>query len=292
MTSRWIVLPLLALTLALGMAPLCAVHAEDAAEDAAEVPAPETPDAAPPLEEEEPELTGDEKREHDAKVKEILRRIAREKNQQIVAGIIGGLGAEGTRAARDALIAYVDGNKNQEFVRLAFEALAKIGGRRTIEFLCGKQALRSSDFFVAQSAAKALAEAKDDRATGPLLDVMTDRRTKIEVVGACANALGKSAASDERVADVLLQFSEHKKDTIRAQVLEAVGYLASDAAVARLGDALQNDKNTRVRASAATGLKNTGRADTIPLLRQALDADAAFTVRNACLEAIKKLQGQ
>jgi HEAT repeat protein len=242
-------------------------------------------------EEEEPELKGEEKREHDKKVKEILARIAAEKNQEIVSAILEELGAEGSRASRDALIEFATGNKNQEYVAKAFTALAKIGGKTSIEFLCGKQGLRSRNFLVAQSAAQSLAKTKDDRATGPLLDVMTGARTKIEVVGACALALGQSAPSDDRVIDVLFKYASHRKDTIRAYSLEALGYLATDEAVARLADALENDKNTRARASAATGMEHSKRLDTIPYLRKAAEEDKSLTVKSACMNAIRTLQG-
>jgi HEAT repeat protein len=249
-------------------------------------------DDGPAAEEEEPELHGAEKREHDRKVKEILARIDAEKNQEIVNQILAELGAEGSRASRDALIAFAKGNKNQAAVSEAFKALAKIGGKTSIEFLCGKDALRSHNFLVAQSAAQALATTKDDRATGPLLDVMTNPRTKIEIVGACALALGKSAPQDDRVIDVLFQFAQDKKDTIRAYSLEALGFLATDEAIARLADALENDKNTRVRASAAKGMQNSKRIDTIPYLRKAAGTDSALTVKGACMDAIRSLQGE
>ncbi len=240
---------------------------------------------------EEPELKGEEKKAHDKRVKEILARLEAEKNQEVVTGMLEDLGAEASRASRDALMEFATGNKNQEYVSKAFQALSKIGGKKSIEFLCGKDALRSKNFLVAQSAAQALAKTKDDRATAPLLDVMTNARTKIEVVGACALALAQSAPTDPRVVDVLFQYADHRKDTIRSYTLEALGYLATDEAIARLDDALRNDKNGRARAAAATGMKHSKRADTIPLLEKAIEDETALQVKTACQDAITSLRG-
>ena len=85
--------------------------------------------------------------------------------------------------------------------------------------------------------------------------------------------------------------SHHRKDTIRSYTLEALGYLRSDEAIARLEDALFNDKNTRARGAAATGMGNSNRSDTIPILRRALAADNAMTVKDACMTSITRLQG-
>jgi HEAT repeat protein len=245
---------------------------------------------ATPLED-EPELEGEEKRRHEREVKALVKELQDEPNGSLVLSRIERLAAEPTRVVRDALIAFARGNKNQEQISKSFLSLAKVGGKVAIEFLCGNDALRARDFLVAQSAANALAEAKDDRATGPLLDVMTDRRTKIEVVGACAIALGKSAPADERVVEALFEYASHRKDTIRSYALEALGFLATDEALARLVEALATDANTRARASAATGMKNSGRAECIPHLERALAEDKALTVKDACSEALRVLRG-
>lgn len=244
-----------------------------------------------PVEEEEPELEGEEKKAHKKKVKRLVKRLKDEKNREFVVLQIDVMGTEGTRASRDALMQFATRNKNQEFVHHTLLALAQIGGKKAIEFLCGKNALRSRHFLVQHSAAEALALAKDERAAGPLLDVMTSKQTKIKVVGACAIALGQSAGGDERVVDVLFEYSRHRKDTIRAYVVKALGYLATDEAVARLTEVLENDKNTRVREYAAAGLGHTKRSDVIPLLKKALSEETAFTVRDACMRSIRMLQG-
>jgi len=244
-----------------------------------------------PVEEEEPELEGEAKKAHERRVKGLLKQLKNEKNRELVSGQISALGADGSRVARDTLIRFATRNKNQEYVHYSFQALAKIGGKKAIEFLCGKEALRSRDFLVQHSAAEALAEAKDARATGPLIDVLTAKRTKSKVVGACAIALGKSAGEDERAVEVLFKYSAHRKDTIRSYAVEALGYVASDEAVARLTEVLETDKNTRAREYAAKGLGHTERSDVIPLLRRVASEENAFTVRTACVSAIKEIQG-
>ena len=244
------------------------------------------------VEEEEPELEGEEKKRHEREVKALVKYLKKEKNQQIVIGKIEELGAQKTRVARDALMLYASSNKNHEFVSYAFRALAKIGGKKVIEFLCGKKALQARDFLIQHAAAESLGQAGDDRATGPLLDAFTSQRTKIKVVSACAIALAKCSADDERALEVLFEYSRHRKDTIRAYTVEALGYLATDEAVDRLQEALFKDKNTRVREYAALGFGHTKRADTIPLLREALEKETAFTVRQACMNSIRRLQGK
>ncbi len=238
----------------------------------------------------EPALEGEAKAKHEKEVKEILARLRTEKNREVVRQQIEGLGARATRSARDALIAFATGNNNQEFVKHAFEALAKIGTRRAVAFLCGKEGLRSGDYLVQVSAADALAKAKHPDAVGPLLDVLTDKATKIEVMGAAAKAVAQSAPADDRVAETLLGLCENKKDTIRSYALEALGHVATDRAMARLADALVHDKNTRARASAATGFENAKRKDQLPVLRAAVAAEGAMTVKAAIFRAIKTLE--
>jgi HEAT repeat protein len=201
------------------------------------------------------------------------------------------LGIQKTRVARDALMEYATDNKNQEFVGYAFRSLAKIGKKKAVEFLCGKEALQSREFLIQRSAAEALQEAKDPRARDALLDVMGGRRTKIQVVGACAKALALCAPKDELVVETLFHFTKNRKDTIRASVVEAIGFLATDEAVDRLKEVLFEDKNARVRAAAATGMGHTKRAETIPFLEKALEEEKAFTVRNACMMAMRVIRG-
>jgi len=253
------------------------------AEEETEAPAAE--------EEEEPELEGEAKKAHEREVKRIYKILKTQKNRALVVSQINAIGADGSRAARDALMKFAAGNKNQMFVHHCFQALAAIGGKRSIEFLCGKSALRSRDFLVQHSAAEALAKAKDPRGTGPLLDVMTSKRTKIKVVGACAIALGKSSGDDERAVETLFKYSKHRKDTIRSYAVEALGYLGTDEAIARLKEVIEGDKNTRVREYAALGLGHTKRPDVIPLLQAVAAEETAHTVRDACMRAIKEIQG-
>ena len=249
-------------------------------------------DAVPPVEEEdEAPLEGEAKKKHAKEVKAILKSLTKEKNKQVVVRRIQGLGAKGTRAGRDALMKFVKGNKNHAHVAEAFTALRKIGDKKSIEFLCGKLALRNKNFLIAQTAANELAEAKDPRAVAPLLEVMTGKGTKIEIVGACAKAVAQSAPEDERVVEVLFKYSHHKKDTIRSYTLEALGYLGTDEAIARLKDALEKDKNTRARGAAATGMGHSKRQECIPYLKAALGRDKSMTVKDAVYEAMKKIEG-
>jgi HEAT repeat protein len=249
-----------------------------------------TPAAAEEPADEEPVLEGEAKEKHEKQVKAIVARLRGSKNREAVQGEIAILGAQKARAGRDALILFATNNNNQEYVKHAFDALAKTGTKRAAAFLCGTDGLRSGDFLVQHSALAALGEMKHPSAVGPLLDVLTDKATKIEVMGAAAKAVAKTAPADERVAETLLQLCDHKKDTIRSYSLEALGYVATDRAVDRLVDAMKNDKNTRARASAATGIENSKRKDQIPRLREAVEAEKALTVKAAIFQAIKTLE--
>jgi HEAT repeat protein len=240
---------------------------------------------------EEPVLEGEAKKAHDAEVKRLVEHLLDRKSQDLIEEKIGEVGAQGTRAARDALIRFVTGRKSKRHVQRAFEALARIGGKVAVETLCGKEALRSRDAFQAQLAADALALAKDPRAVGPLLDVMTARGTKTIVVGAAAIALGKSAAGDEKASATILESSRDKRATVRAPVVEAHGFLAGDESYARLLEALADDDNAVVRAAAATGLGHAGRAEAIDVLEKATGEERSSSVREAIVLAITKLRG-
>jgi len=240
----------------------------------------------------EPDLQGRAKRRHKDVVSTHLAFLEDGKGHGLLVDRIAVLGTRKTRGSRDALIEFATNRKSKEYVAAAFEAIARIGGVRSIEFLCSKDGLRSGDFLVAQTAAQALGLPRDPRATKALLDVMTNRRTKIEVVFACAISLAKSAPQDEEVVATIFEYSRHQKDTIRAGAVEALGYLRSDDAVARLKDVLVSDKNTRVRCAAAWGMGHTGRTELIPVLRAALEGDNSHTVRTAVLDAVKELQGE
>jgi HEAT repeat protein len=252
---------------------------------------PAAPPAAPaPVPAEEPELVGEAKERHEAEVKDILKELTKEKNREAVRMRIETLGAGKSRAARDALILFAEKSGNQEFTKHAFTALGKIGGKKVVEFLCGKDALRSGDFLVQQAAADALGEVRNPLAAGPLLEVLTAKGTKIEVMGSVARAAARSAPKDDRVVETLFRLVEHKKDTIRANAMEALGYLASDAAMNRLAEALQKDDNSRVRGAAAAGIGHSARKDMIPVLSGAMAAENALNVKSEIQKAITALE--
>ena len=241
---------------------------------------------------EEVELTGKALKEHKKQVKALVKVLNKEKNRESVRMKIGRMGTSGTRVERDALMLFATGNKNHAFVSHAFDALSAVGDRKSIDFLCGKQALRHKSFLIAHSAAEMLGNAKDARAAPHLLDVMLNKRTKIEVVSACALAAAKCAPKDDRVIETLFKQSRHRKDTIRSNTLEALGYLESDEAVARLTEAINEDKLARARAAACTGLGWTHRTDVIPTLEQVLRKDNSLQVKDAASRAIQMIRGK
>ena len=116
--------------------------------------------------------------------------------------------------------------------------------------------------------------------------------TKIELTGSVSRAVAQTAPKDERVVETLFKLADAVKDTIRANAIEALGYVGTDKAMEKLKTALSEDKNTRVRGAAATGMKNSMRKDMIPFLEQALAADKSMTVKDAIETALKALEGR
>lgn len=244
------------------------------------------PVAAPPV---EPEMTPEEKAKYDAELAGHLKRLRAEKNKEMVQGTIDQLGSVGTRAARDALMKFATGNKNQEYLSYAFKALAKIGGASSIAFLCGPAGVRSADFLVQQSAVQALADAKDERAVEPLLEAVADPRVKIEVQGAIALTLAKTSPGNPKVVAMVNHLADDKRDTIRANAIEALGYLFTPESFDRLLRTLQEDKNTRVRGAAAAGLGHTKSPKAVFALQTAADGDKSFTVKDLAMRALKEI---
>jgi len=235
---------------------------------------------------EDPTLEGEAKVSHEKAVKQILKFLKGEKNREVVRAQIEALGKSGKREERDALIEFSRGNPNQEFVDCAFRALSRIGGTTVVRHLTGKDGLLGGEYLIQVSAAQALEEMKDDRAIPALLTTVDGKTTKIEVQGACLQALATCGKTDSRATDALFRYASHKHDTVRANALEAIGRLGTDAAYQLLAERLTTEKNTRCRGSAATGLGRTGRKEAIPLLRKALAEDDAVTVRECAKRAL------
>lgn len=242
-------------------------------------------------EKEEPVLKGEAKRKHQAEVKRHMNYLLDRKTQDLLEKKIGEVGAERTRAARDALIKFSIGRKSKRYVKAAYLALGGIGGKTTRDFLCGKHALLAKDVLVVQFAAEALGKMRDPRATGPLLDVLTNRRTKTLVAGACAQALAKCSGRDERATEVVFEFSRHKKASIRGPVVEGLGYFGTEEAMARLEEVLTGDANAEVRAAAARGFGHANRSGAVSLLKKVAEEDRSASVRKACLDALVTIQG-
>ena len=233
-------------------------------------------------------LEGEAKVAHEKEVKEILKRLRGERNREEIRQQIERMGVTRERAERDALIEFSRGNSNHQYLSHAFTALAKFGGTTVVGYLAGKDALLADEFMVQVYAAKALEEMKDVRAVPALLTVLEGKMTKIEVQGACLQALG-TCGSDSRASEALFRWVEHKHDTVRANALEALGRLRTDAAYALLADRLVSEKNTRCRGAAATGLGRCGRREAIPLLQKAAASDDSMTVKACASEALKDL---
>ncbi len=239
----------------------------------------------------DPVLEGAELKAHERAVKILLHELRTQKNRVVATGHIERLGKAGGRVNRDALIAFATGNKNQEYVTHAFNALANIRDKATVAFLCGKQALTCNSFLVQFAAAEALANTESPDATKTLLKVVTNKRTKIKVISAAAVALARCGRDDPEAVKVLLEYSEHRMDTIRAYTLQAIGYLGTKEADERLLDVLANSNNTRSRESAAMGMGNSRRAVFVPALENAIKEDGSHGVRMAANTAIGKIQG-
>lgn len=257
-------------------------------------PAPAAPPRAPKITDPkllpDPVLTPEAQKKHDEAVAALVKQLRAEKNKEMVELQIGNLGKQASRASRDALIEYCRGNKNQEYLDHAYKALALIGGTTVLEYLTGKEALRCDDFMTNVSAAEALGDSKDARAIPHLIAILDGKSPKIEVQGACLIALGKCGGTKSKeAADAILERCSAKQDTIRANALEAYGYTGAKDAVAFLAEHLANEKNTRCRGAAATGLGWTKQKEAIPFLQTAANGDDSQTVRECAMNALKAL---
>ncbi len=237
----------------------------------------------------DPVLTAEQQAEHDAEVKKHLEVLLDLENKEMVRRQVSALGTNGSRAARDALIEYSRSQKNHAYLTFAFEALADIGGPVVLAHLTGRDGLAAKDFMKQLAAAKALGEMKDADGIEPVLELLNGRRTKIEVKAACCIALAKMGPEDERCIDAVMRYSAHKKDTIRANAVEALGYLGSGDALARLLHVLVKDKNTRVRGAAARGLGILKNPEAIPALQKAAADDSSLTVKDEAIWALEQM---
>ena len=86
--------------LLLGVAALLGLGPVSAEEESSTAPEPE-----------DPVLEGEAKKKHAKEVKALVEWLNEEKNREVVELRIRELGARKTRAARDALIAFVPGNR-------------------------------------------------------------------------------------------------------------------------------------------------------------------------------------
>ena len=202
---------------------------------------------------------------------------------------ISALGKNASRAARDALIEYSRAQKNHEYVKYAYDALARIGGTTVLEHLTGEHGLAAGDYMKQRYAAEALGNMKDARAVEAVLELLNGKRTKIEVKGACCIALAKMGPEDERCIDAVMRHSAHKHDTVRANATEALGHLGSTDALQRLLYLLEKDKNTRVRGAAATGLGILKNPEAIPALQKAAEDDKSLTVKDQAIWALEQM---
>src|SRR5262249_8198192 len=153
------------------------------------------------------------------------------------------LDADGSRAARDWLMDYAKVVKSAQWRERAFASIAKIGGRKGIEFLCGKSGARSTDSLIQREAVDALGKQQDRGAVGPLLEVLGDASLKMETVAAVCLALGKTAPDDEKVRAALMKTANDHRDTVRAAAIEALGWVRTDDAYSFVTGLLAQDHN-------------------------------------------------
>ena len=243
--------------------------------------------AAPPAE--EPALEGEAKAKYDADMERFAKRMKSIKNREPLLQFLSELEADKSRAARDYLMQYGRVVKSDEYRKRAFQALAKIGGPKAVAFLCGKDGIKSGDFLVQQDAVEALALGLDKHSVEPMLALLLDPLLKIEIIGSICIALGKIAPKNPKVEEALFREAEEKRDTIRANAVEALGYVGSEKAYQHLVETLRSEKNTRVRAAAATGLGYTKRHDAIPALKAAADGDKSLSVKDAAVKSLHDL---
>jgi HEAT repeat protein len=237
----------------------------------------------------EPVLSDEEQRAYDGDLARFERRYQAMEDPQQVFELLNELEAQGTRAARDWLIQLARKVKSAEYRRRAFEILVKIGGKPSLDLLCGKHGLRSGDFNVQTQAATALERTTDKRCVPVLLELLAGPALKMETLGQVCLTVGRVGHDDPKVEEALFKRVGEKRDTVRARVLEALGNVRTEKAFQHVHQALQKEKNATARAGAARGLGHAGRQDAVPALKAVVAKDNAQPVREAALEALKAL---
>ncbi|MCU0727682.1 MAG: HEAT repeat domain-containing protein [Planctomycetes bacterium] len=244
-----------------------------------------------PVPGEEKERTPEEKAGHAKAVRDLLGELGREKNKVLMLARFKELGTTGGEVGRDALIAYCQATKNQEHLCAAFLALAKLGGPKSLNFLCSRYALKSgSDWIVQRGAADALVELKDPRCACCLGDVVRDARQKTMVRGACLIALARVAREDAAEIDLVFRMADVKDDILRRDAMTALGHLRSEKSFRLLADRCRSEANGEVRGAACTALGIHGNPAGVEILREVVAKDKALQVKDAAMKAIHEIQ--
>ncbi|MEN8149552.1 MAG: HEAT repeat domain-containing protein [Planctomycetota bacterium] len=243
-----------------------------------------------PIELPKDERTAEEKKEHDKAVKKLVVSLKREKNKVMLLSRIEQWGENGSDLKRDALILFCRSSSNQEQLSGCFMALAKMGGAKSLNFLCGKTALKSrSDWAVQRAAAAALEKLGDTRAACCLIDVIKDRRQKTQVQSACLVTLAKIAPLDKKAVKTVFECADAKDDVLRSHSMTALAYLHSDASFKLLAERARKENNGQVRSFACEALGLHGDRRGIEVLREVIRKDNALQVKDAAMKALKEL---
>ena len=227
---------------------------------------------------------------HEPQVQERLDYLFAQRRQGHLVSRLGTLGTRGEEADRDTLIAFATKRRNKRHLEAAMAALGRIGDEVSVDFLCSKSGLGRRETLGRTYAAQAIGESGDARAVPALLGALRTRQQKDIVIGACLIALARVDPTSPKVEAKLIEYAKRPRDRVRAGAMEALGWSASDAALARLREALEEDPSAGVRAAAATGLGRAGRQADLPRLENAAARDPAPTVRAAAATSAARLR--
>jgi HEAT repeat protein len=202
-------------------------------------------------------------------------------NRSVRSGVAKALGEIKDKRAIDPLIEVAIYDNDFWVRETAAKALDKLEDDGIVGYFI--TLLTNEDSKVRKMAAEALREIKDSRAIDPLIVGLQDRENGVRK--ASAEALGK--IGDSRAVDFLIAVLKDEDGNVRKAVTEALREIgdsrAIDSLIARL-----DDEDTGVRKAAAEALREIGDSRAIDSLITALK-DKDSNVREAVAETLGKL---
>ncbi len=264
--------PLLCLSLLLGAAP-----AADAQDRGWPVP----PGAGRSAQEDTPARTA---------ALEGLKKDLASRNKLDVMRAIESIGRLATPAARVVLEEFVRKTASAEYASYAALGLGWKGNGASLDFLCGKEGVKSSRLLVAEAACEALGWIEDKRAVPTLLEAV--KQDKSVIAAAAIEAVAKLDPAAPGLADHVVSLADSKDTRLRSAVARALGSLESPKAAPCLVAMAQKDGNSLVRREACFSLRRFDDGKVRAALEEIAKKDSSQEVRDAAAEVLKGMKAR